>query len=76
MHESTGRTTNSSSSLLLSNSNRSLNIHPTKLTRSLQQDNSSKKFKIGHTNGIKPTIDGNSIARSLLFENFYIIFLK
>ena len=71
MHESTGRTTNSSL-LLSSNSNRSLNIHPPKLSRSLQQDNSSKKFKIGHTNGVKPTIDGNSIVRSLLFENFYL----
>ena len=66
MHESTGRITNSSSpSLLLSsNANRSLNIHPPKLTRTLQQENSAKKLKIGHTNGVKPTIDGNAIIRS------------
>jgi len=63
MHESTGRSINSSS-LLLSNSNRSLNINPSKITRTLQQDNSSKKFKIHHTNGVKPTNDGNSTVRS------------
>jgi hypothetical protein len=65
MHEPTGRNLNSSSSLLISNSNRSLNIQPSKLTRTLQQENSSKKFKINHTNGVKPTNDGNSIVRSL-----------
>ncbi|CAF0748996.1 unnamed protein product [Rotaria sordida] len=64
MHESTNRNINSSSSLLLSNSNRSLNIHPPKLTRSLQQDNASKKLKITHGNGIKPIVDGNSTVRS------------
>ena len=68
MHESTGRTSNSSSSLLLSsNSHRALNIHPPKLTRTLQQDNASKKIKISHTNGVKPTVDGNSVARSKSF---------
>jgi hypothetical protein len=63
MHEPTGRNLNSSSSsLLISNSNRSLNIHPPKLTRTLQQENSSKKLKINHTNG------GNStVVRSLFF---------
>jgi len=65
MHEPTGRSLNSSSSSLLnSNSNRSLNINPPKLTRTLQQDNASKKLKINHTNGIKPINDGNSIVRS------------
>ncbi|CAF2915615.1 unnamed protein product [Rotaria sp. Silwood2] len=63
MHESTNRNINSSS-LLLSNANRSLNIHPPKLTRSLQQDNASKKLKISHGNGVKPIIDGNLTVRS------------
>ncbi|CAF4423789.1 unnamed protein product, partial [Adineta steineri] len=64
MHESTGRLTNSSSLLLSSNANRSLNIHPPKLTRTLQQENATKKLKIGHTNGVKPTVDGISTVRS------------
>ncbi|CAF1979591.1 unnamed protein product [Rotaria magnacalcarata] len=63
MHESTGRTINSSS-LLISNANRSLNVNPPKLTRSLPQDNATKKLKVNHGNGVKPTIDGNSIVRS------------
>jgi hypothetical protein len=67
MHESSGRNYNPSS-LLISNSTRSLNINPSKLTRTLQPDNSAKKLKINHTNGIKPTTDGNSTVRSL-FEN-------
>jgi hypothetical protein len=59
MHEPTGRNLNSSSSLLISNSNRSLNLHPPKLARTLQQENASKKLKINHTNG------SNSTVRSL-----------
>lgn len=67
MHEPTGRNLNSSSSsLLISNSNRSLNINPAKLSRTLQQDNAAKKLKIHHTNGVKPTNDGNSTVRSSL----------
>jgi hypothetical protein len=46
MHESTNRNTNS---------NRLLNINSSKLTRTLQQEDSSKKFKINHTNDVKPT---------------------
>jgi hypothetical protein len=65
MHESTGRTINSSS-LLISNANRSLNVNPPKLTRSLPQDNATKKLKVNHGNGVKPTIGGNSTVRSLL----------
>ncbi|CAF1363183.1 unnamed protein product [Rotaria sp. Silwood1] len=64
MHESTNRSVNSSSLLLSSNSNRSLNIHPPKLTRPLPQDNASKKLKISHGNGIKPAVDGTSTVRS------------
>lgn len=62
MHESTGRNVNSTS-LLLSNSNRALNHNPSKLTRPpLQQENAAKKLKVGHGNGVKPTVDGNSTA--------------
>jgi hypothetical protein len=77
MHESSGRNYNPSS-LLISNSTRSLNINPSKLTRTLQPDNSAKKLKINHTNGIKPTTDGNSTVRSLFGKKknfkFHLLF--
>lgn len=66
MHESTGRTINSSS-LIASNANRALHVNPPKLTRTLPQDNVAKKIKVNPGNGVKPTVDGNSTGRSLLF---------
>ena len=63
MHEPTGRNLHSSS-LLMSNANRSLNNNPPKLSRSLQAENATKKLKIAHTNGVKPSNDNNSTVRS------------
>ena len=57
MHESTNRNLNS---------NRLLNVHSSKLINSLQQENSSKKFKVNHTADLKPA----TAVRSL-FKNYW-----
>ncbi len=73
MHDPTDRT-NNNSSMIVASPNRLLNLHPTKLTRTSQQQNLAKKLKITHTNGVRTTTthEGNSTVRSL----FSIVFLN
>jgi methyl-CpG-binding domain protein 2 len=66
MHDPADRNTNSiSSSMMLASPNRLLNLHPPKLSRTSQQQNLSKKMKISHMNGVRPTSqEGNLTVRS------------
>jgi len=62
MHDPADRNTNS---MMLASPNRLLNIHPPKLSRPSQQQNLSKKMKVSHMNGVRPTSnEGNSTVRS------------
>jgi hypothetical protein len=76
MHDPADRTTNSSSSIMSASPNRLLNIHSTKLSRpSTQQQNLSKKLKINHMNGVRPTShEGNSTVRSSLVLHYWVLF--
>jgi hypothetical protein len=72
MYDQAERNTNSllsSSSMMLASPNRLLNIHPPKLSRPSQQQSLSKKMKVNHTNGVRPTShEGNSTIRSELID--------
>ncbi len=78
MHDPADRNTNSiSSSMMLASPNRLLNLHPPKLSRTSQQQNLSKKMKISHMNGVRPTSqEGNLTVRSSLFLLNKILFNK
>jgi len=79
MHDPTDRNTNSiSSSMMLASPNRLLNLHPSKLSRPSQQQNLSKKMKINHMNGVRPTShEGTSTVRSslLIKIKFFVFFV-
>ncbi len=62
MHDPADRNTNS---MMLASPNRLLNFQPPKLSRPSQQQNLSKKMKVNHMNGVRPTShEGNSTVRS------------